>query len=94
MTTRLIDEPPQPRERHPVDVPVCRPGACVLLMALEVEVVLAEPSRASHRVGIAIGPFLLVERPIGRVVVLLLDAERDRGLLLEVVEMAGLPRAR
>src|SRR3954471_17141906 len=35
---------------------------------------------------------LLLERPVGRVVVLLLDEQRDRAVALDVVEEAGLPR--
>src|SRR5207237_9639990 len=37
-------------------------------------------------------PLLLVERPLGRVVVLLLHEERDAAHLVELLEVARLPR--
>src|SRR6188508_2424927 len=41
--------------------------------------------------GIPIAPLLLLERPVGRVVVGLVDVERDRRGLVEIVEVPGLP---
>src|SRR5439155_15579748 len=57
----------------------------------------AAPSAANRR-SVSRGaccssvPFLLVERPLGRVVVLLLYVQRDLADLVELLEVPGLPR--
>src|SRR5215218_8490092 len=53
---------------------------------------MSRTSSGESPLGIAIVPLLLVSGPVGRVVVLLIHAERDARRFVEVVEVTRLPR--